>query len=170
MTNLCWFCKSRPSFDGSTVVLKMHGNVVRTRVAGNKTQVQWQNLSIEVPRCSICKSGHDKAKSIEGIGWLIGIVVSIPVVIAILAPMLGGYKGPIPVVIPLNLAGVFLVLGLIVLPFVIVATPFGLIGKWIGRLTLPSGTTPEDQKDKFPSVETMKNQGWKVGEKPDGVR
>ncbi|GAA4509303.1 hypothetical protein GCM10023191_070350 [Actinoallomurus oryzae] len=47
----CWFCRENPAHDPSAYALKMYGDVQR-----GYGRVRWKNLTINVPRCAMCKN------------------------------------------------------------------------------------------------------------------
>ena len=54
---LCWFCQRRLGDPASVIRLWMHHHVVRQKTARG-SEVRWQQLTIDVPRCDHCYDAH----------------------------------------------------------------------------------------------------------------
>ncbi|MBU1927320.1 MAG: hypothetical protein KKI20_06115 [Gammaproteobacteria bacterium] len=145
--NMCWFCKERPSKDVAAIEIKMCGNVTRTPT-WNGTQVNWQYITIKVPRCETCKSAHGWMTAFISIGTILGILV--------------GLGGCIPISEGNPLAGLFV--------FGLCTAIGGGIGYRIGLNLCPKGMKQEGTKTEFPRVKELQKEGWTIGEKPEGVQ
>ena len=97
---------------------------------------------------------------------ILGFIISVPLVIIIGLMLLGEYSGPIPIMIPLNLPGLLMVLGIVALPFVAITCVFKIIGSIVGKLFLPKCIKPADKASDFPLVASLIKQGWKIGDEP----
>jgi len=159
VTDLCWFCQKGIANSADAANVKMHGNVTR-----QEGYIRWRKLEISIPRCTACKQAHAKVYGTESIGWLLGFVVSVPIVMGILNALFpSGYHGP--VLIPLWVGGWLLY----IVPFAIVALPTGYAASAIGRLAFLKGAKSEEEKKKFPAVQSKIIEGWVIGEKPKGA-
>jgi hypothetical protein len=49
----CWFCKERSATMGSSIKVKMHGDVKRTPTYQG-TQITWSKITVSVPQCDEC--------------------------------------------------------------------------------------------------------------------
>ena len=91
----CHYCRLRQKRDEAAVEVPMYGNVRRTLVGreyvseGTHTQyrVEWQNVTVHVPRCHECKRKHAAVRN-----WTLGSGVS-GIAIAVLAFWAGGTLG-----------------------------------------------------------------------------
>ncbi|WP_242904402.1 hypothetical protein [Actinomadura terrae] len=54
----CWFCKEHPADKESAYEQKLSGNVQH-----HMGRVAWQVLTVNVPRCATCRSGHRKRQA-----------------------------------------------------------------------------------------------------------
>lgn len=145
----CWFCKQSRPEDAAVAEVKMHGNVIRTPTG--EGQIQWQNLTVKIPRCSRCKSAHARVSAFtrwgSRVGGLAGLAGCSAIVNANQDAWLGG----------LFVLGICIAIG-------------SGIGHAIDRAFSPKVTRPESIKTEFPAVKTMISQGWAIGEKPPGVQ
>ena len=146
----CWFCGVRPAEDEAALVVKMYGNVTRTRTWTGE-HVWWQQGAILVPRCAICKSAHRRQNTFKTLGVVASVLLG-----------LAGIGG-CSVLIDEGGWG-FLTFG------ICVASAFGAYYgiKAIGRP--PEGIKREEIKDIFPEVMKRVSEGWGIGEKPPGVQ
>ena len=136
----CWFCGTAPADEGSTVQVMMHGSVQRNR-KWSGTEVQWQRLPVPVPRCRACKSAHEQRRNLGCGGAIVGLILAIL----------------------LGIASSNILVGLIIFAV-----------SWVGGyvtslLTFPKGIKAESHKNEFRTVKELQSQGWKIGEKPEGV-
>ncbi len=142
----CWFCKQPRPEDAAVAEVKMYGNVIRTPTREG-ARIQWQNMTVKVPRCKRCNVGHARNRSFPVVGGVLGGFVGVAGCAAA-----GGDPG----------VGFWLLL-----------IGYGVgnaIGRLIARANRPSGIKSESAKTNFPGVKTMISQGWAIGEKPAGVQ
>jgi hypothetical protein len=141
----CWFCGTAKAEDGCERDVKLHGNVTRTpNYFAGTVQVQWQKLTIGVPRCGGCKGRHGRADMSLGFSVLFGFLSGIGSCIA------RGGEG--------NAPGV--AIGLIIV--------FGALGGWL-RWQLLGGVKDESAGHEFPSVKEKLSQGYALGDQPADV-
>lgn len=137
----CWFCKKRPAVDKAVIEVKMHGDVTRTP-AWQGTNIQWRHITLEVPRCTQCKSAHVRTTALRVIGVVMGIIFGL---ISCTATDNAG-------------AGIG-----------ILAVCIGL-GFGIPALTKPAGMKSDDDYKEFPDIKKLLSQGWQPGEKPSDAQ
>lgn len=138
----CWFCNRNRGDDNSVAPIKMHGNISRTS-SWSGTEVRFHKITIPVPRCTECKSAHNRYKAFVFLGGAVGA--------------LGGFG----VCVPLS-SGENWYIGVITLA---ICVCIGLgIGYALGRPS--SRIKPESSKKNFPEVKRMQSEGWSIGEKP----
>lgn len=142
----CWFCGTAPADEGSTIEVMMHGNVQRKR-RFLETQVAWQKLPVPVPRCRACKSAHDRRRKLGCAGPIVGLIMGL--ILGIVFEKTTKVSG--------WLVG-----------FVTFAV-FWVGGYVDALLTFPKGIKPESHKNEFRTVKELQSQGWKIGEKPEGI-
>jgi len=133
----CWFCKKRPAVDKAAIEVKMHGDVTRTPT-WQGTHMEWQHVTLEVPRCKQCKSAHVHTTALRVIGVVMGIIFGL---ISCTATDNAG-------------AGIG-----------ILAVCIGL-GFGIPALTKPAGMKSDNDYKEFPDIKKLLSQGWEFGEKP----
>jgi hypothetical protein len=129
--SICWFCKNSPSEEKAVLEVKMYGNVT---VYGN--QIRWRRLSVNVPRCSRCKSIHRRKVKFGWLGAGLGIVLAI-----FIGSNINGLAGFLAFIISLT------------------------IGLVAGRRR-PKGVRAEGYKEEFPNVQKLTSEGWKIGDRP----
>jgi len=135
----CWFCKRNPPVPTVAAELVMHGNVKR-----QYGRVQWQTLTLKIPRCPACNSAHSRGKGFATLGALLGIVID--VVLWVSFPDAGA----------LWFVGLF---------------GFGYGGAAVGRLLAKTaGIQPETYAKSYPRILREQKQGWGLGAKPPGVK
>lgn len=147
----CFFCGSRPGNDKAALEVKMFGDVTRTPVwsgGGMATRVSWRQATIRVPRCPLCKAGHDRCNAAIAVGTTIGALIGLGGCAAVASSAKDATCGGIIVLV----VGIFIGAGL---------------GALIGRGMLGAGTKPEDAKNQFPPIADKLKQGWQLGEKPN---
>ena len=148
----CFFCGENPSVDGAPVEVKMYKETMRLPTLTG-TQIQWQKLTIKVPRCNRCKGVHSRVNSFAGVGATLGTIAGCVGCIAVVSEGSGDDQW----------CG-----GLMVLA---VGAAIGSgVGYAIGRALSPRGIKAEDKKNQFSTVLQMTKQGWKFGEKPSDVK
>ncbi len=138
----CWFCKKKPSEDKASVSLEMYGNVVRTPV-WNGVRVQWQKVTLLVPRCGECKKRQGQASAAMVLGVLGGLGAG-----GLLALITGGHP-----------AGLF------------IGFLFAVAGITLGaviRSSALAGIRDEAYKSEFPTVKEKRSEGWEFGSGPQG--
>jgi hypothetical protein len=140
----CWFCKLRPSKEDAIAEVKMYGNVSRTSTFTG-TRIQYQNMTVRVPRCAICKSAHTTQSNYRTLGAALGFLTGLGTCIGVTQAS-NGWIG----------------FGTLV---ALAGTGYA-IGYWIGRSRTPRETEPESHKKDFPTVTEMKSLGWSIGDKP----
>jgi len=138
----CWYCKKNPADESSAVEVKMHGEVTRTRTY-LRTNIQWRKMNIKVPRCTECKSIHEKKSQKKfwgGLGIFAGIILAI-------------------------LVGTLTESGWAAFFVLVVCITAGFV--------IPAVTQPKTLEIKaygywseFPQIKRQQAQGWAIGEKP----
>jgi hypothetical protein len=117
--------------------VKLYGFVERARYSA-VGELRWHNITVRVPRCSVCESVYLKAKA-----WLLGgVVLSILLSGAVLFS--GGAIPALFIFIPGAAASYF----------------FGYIR------ALDTGGIVNRDPNQFPKVREMQNEGWRIGTKP----
>lgn len=144
----CWFCKTRSSEEDAAVQVKMVGNVVRIPI-WNGVRVTWQNLTVRVPRCRVCKSAHTNASTLSGAIYTIGLLIG-----------LGGCSVTMSVAKNAEWVGIGIFIGVLFIA--------GGIASVLEKRNL-QGIEPLSAQTQFPTVVEMIKQGWAIGEKPEGV-
>jgi hypothetical protein len=141
----CWFCGKAISTKREDLNLAMHGNV-QTERRFTGTNYKWQKLDVPIPRCRKCANAH-RTRAQFGCGGLVT------------GAALGIFLG---FVLQEQYHGV-----------VVAIVTFGIIavtGYFLAWATFPQNVKPESHAENFPHVKQLISQGWKVGEKPQGVR
>jgi hypothetical protein len=133
---ICFFCQRHPAEDKAAVDAKMHGDVTHTG-----SQIRWRYTTVKVPRCKQCKSVHDRATNIVGVGLFAALVLAI--LVGVVAH--NGWLG----------LGTFVVCA--ILAFV------------ASQVTKPAGIKSADDYKEFAGVKNLTSQGWGFGEKPPGA-
>jgi hypothetical protein len=169
----CWFCERRPPEAAAAVDVKMFGEVSRTPHPDlPSTRVQWQTVSLKVPRCAPCKAGHDLHENFKGIGVIVG---GVPTLLVGLYFFITGFPDfweslPTDMLLRVPLFMVFVFVGLLILVPVMAGIPAcvtGLVGYLIGLPILwRRRIKPVSTRKKFPAVLSRKAMGWRIGEKP----
>jgi hypothetical protein len=138
---ICFYCKENPKDEKASIDVKMHGDVNRNYYTN---KITWNYRTIIVPRCNDCKN-QQKKKSNLGCSY-----TAVTLILCII--LFGqGMSENIPF---LN------VLALIVL----VASPF-LYHNHTQKIIVKN----ENSYTNFPTIQKLKKQGWKFGERPEGV-
>ncbi len=142
---MCWFCQQNPNDENSSIELKMHGDVTRTR-QWNGVQVNWRYLPVKVPRCESCLRTH--AKATVGRGYCVALSAIIGV-------------GSCGVASTYNAGGTGFILFLLS-----IVMGFAIAEVLKARQQSPD-IKPESAKKDFPYVKNMLAKGWEFGEKPN---
>ena len=149
----CWFCGQGRPEEGAAIEVKMYGNVQRTPVftgGGFGTRLQWQQTTIQVPRCARCKRAHSQVNNFAAVGGVLGGLLGLCGCAALMSAERGAddaWCGGVGVLALLASIG-------------------AAFGYGIGRLTLLKGIKPEEAKLQFPVIADRQKEGWQVGEKP----
>lgn len=148
MYGTCFFCKKRSGEDNAAAEIKMVGNVNRIPL-WNGTRITWQNLTVRVPRCRVCKTAHANATTLSGAIYTIGLLIG-----------LGGCSVTMAAAKNAEWLGIIVFGGLLVIA--------GIIASMLEKKTL-EGILPLSAQTQFPAVQDLIGQGWAIGEKPEGV-
>jgi hypothetical protein len=70
----CWFCKTNPADDGSKVDVKMQG-MTKQESLNSWDMANWNNVTISVPRCLLCKHRHTAAEEHSMVKVLAGLAL-----------------------------------------------------------------------------------------------
>src|SRR5574341_341490 len=162
----CWFCAKRPGDHLAAVAGKMFRVGKRTQGGDSprltsggfefdkenqpRYRVQWEQITVRVPRCSRCARFHEWANVDDSSTelWVTGATV------LIVAPLLSFF---------VDSQAVFL---LLMVPAF--AAGFGL-AKLI-QLRYPPLVKSKRSHAVFPGLKQKLVEGWEVGEAPEGVR
>ena len=127
----------------------MHTDVKQKRVSRKTVRTTWRSKSVEVPRCEQCRNWHQKL-SVLSYGSA-ALLFFIP----ILGCALAGWQPSPLLAVGLVLGGIAPVAGVLV---------WGRLmrGKGVGKAA-------GDAKTLYPEVQALKEQGWIIGKKPEGV-
>lgn len=149
----CWFCEEAQSDRASSALVEMHqGGFV-----GKSTEYRVRDrTTLCVPRCSACKSVHDRVEGRVAKGGVSGLLLGV------IAAFFAFYYFSDPLSINDDLR-----------KLVVLIAVFGMIGGIIGwtfgRTLIPKGMKDQRAREKHPSVQRMIQEGWKVGPKPPGL-
>lgn len=142
LQEICWFCKKNKKDSSATLTVEMHGNITRERQFLGPTQIRWNHLKIDVPRCSSCKSIHER------ISW--------EWMIAVASAFIGGVSSSL-----ISAGADFFALGAVI-GFVI-----GLVGTIIVAITFKKPKTASlDTRNLFPQIKDLQAEGWRFGSRP----
>lgn len=150
-TVLCWFCKENKGNEVSNIKVPMYGDVVRNRLF-NRTEVNWRNAEVTVPRCLSCDAIHlRKSKfTTKGlvIGGLFGFLINLPLIF-----IYANYFKTEMLWLAALVIGGFVWLGYDV-------------AKEANRATQSKQTNDIKTKYQHPLIVELQNKGWSVGERP----
>lgn len=138
---ICWFCRSRPQDNASTVNVKMYGNVATDFHYWGIIK-RWQKLSINVPRCKQCRWAHISVHIRQVLIITLFLILGSLLVVVADMGLNNGWLG---------------------FAFLLI---LAIIGAFIAKRIKPKIIYPEDFKKQFPDVQKLISQGWKFGNKP----
>lgn len=146
-TSMCWFCKNRqtpnPPDESAAVEIKMYKETSRDIL-----NVNWQILTIKIPRCRACLEAHKKSADLGvGLGCITGIILSTAVM--------------------------FLAHRFSLLYFILAGSITSLVGGIINRISAADFrkfTHKFEYKNSFPLIKEKEKEGWKFGEKPPDIQ
>jgi hypothetical protein len=145
----CWFCRERRKQDSASIEVKMHGEVTRTPIYQG-TNIQWLTRTIKVPRCGPCKAAHVRSGNYIGGGLALGLVAGISGCAAVNSSP--GNEG----------------IGFLIFLLCVIGVP--CVGGMLAKKSAPSGLKPESEKTNYPLIKDLRERGWAIGEKPEGVQ
>jgi hypothetical protein len=70
----CWYCRTLPAKDDTVAKLKMSSR--KTEETGKYIKTTTRETTVEIPRCSECKSKHNKARTIERLAYIGGTLAT----------------------------------------------------------------------------------------------
>lgn len=143
--NNCFFCKENPPDDSAAVEQQMHGEVERY---GGK--IYWRYLTVKVPRCTKCKSAHNRITALSWIGALIFGVFGFSQCVSIMNADEDMWFGAL-------------------LAFGFITSIGAGLGYLIGRFTSPKNTKPKSHYSNFSRIKELLNMGWSYGSQPSDV-
>jgi hypothetical protein len=161
---VCWFCQARPPDRDSASEWEMHRETgVKTdEEIGSISNVEWEPLTVPVPRCAECKRAHDRRERFVEKGWKAGLLAGLVVTaLAFLSGLLG--------------VGSAVARSLFIVRRAIICVPAllfgcaiagGLVGWLLGKSALPQGVRDQGAATLHPNIKSMEAQGWKIGAKP----
>jgi hypothetical protein len=142
LQKMCWFCKKSKAETSANIAVEMYGNVTRERQFLGPTQIRWNHLKIDVPRCSSCKSIHER------ISW--------EWMIAVASVFIGGISSSW-----IASDADFFFLG------AIIGFAIGLTGLIIIYIKFKKPKTASlSTKDCFPQIKELQAEGWRFGSRP----
>jgi len=153
----CWWCGKQPAIEDSSFPIKMWRNVKKRYMGATmdlKTyQINWEALTILVPRCPSCEQAHDIFDHYSRINrWTAGIGTAVVLIgLMIMAfnqsPTLDLIRGAL----------IFTTLGVVVTVYFINETRCSKIGKGIHKAS---------HGLKYPEVLKRRKERWQLGDKP----
>jgi hypothetical protein len=149
----CWFCKERPAEDKAAFGVQMHADVTREYV-GAVRQTQWRRITVPVPRCTRCKSVHNRFRLWTMLGTVLGAICGGAILVWFISADTAEPLGTVAAVITLvAVFGCFAAGPVIVYAIHRRRTPKGVkLTAWTGK--------------NYPEVKRLKSEGWKLGGKP----
>ena len=140
----CWFCGTANAVESAAVEVKLHGNERRVQEWDGE-RLLWNTLTVKGPRCGTCKTTQSRAT-----GWAVVIFI-----VSTAMGFISSGAGP-------EDAGAAVVGfgGLIA----------GGIAAAVTHNFLMGGVKPSGAAPSFPAVKRKLDEGWKLGEKPEGAQ
>lgn len=142
----CWFCRRGLAESGAAAEVKMHKLIDDSGAAFKTLYAGWDSSSVHVPRCSRCKSAHDRTEGHISKGWKAGLLVG------------------------LLLAVLYLIFfrRILLIPVIVFGTAIagGLVGWAVSRAFSAEGVRDQGYGNEHPEVKGKEAEGWEIGERP----
>lgn len=137
----CWFCQSEVAADNSAHDVEMYGDVEH-----EDSRVRWRQLTVKVPRCSVCKKEAESANNglLGCLGFLLGLGGC--ATCAANGQVAWGFATWVAIVLAVHSYESFRL-----------------------RKNARKGITKRSLNE-WPQIKQLEQKGWKFGNKPEGVQ